>query len=114
MTTNTNTVDSSTTVWVCIDCAATLANAEPHPDPVLFDAGCEGVEVTLGMVGDEHWDGCLVFPLGEGGVREFDGSHDCECEQQGFSWSSCDICRSPLGGSRHAVTFFHVDNDEGN
>lgn len=33
---------------------------------------------------------------------------DCECEQNSFSWSSCDVCGSDLGGSRDAVTFWKI------
>lgn len=48
--------------------------------------------VTLGMIAEEHGEHCH---------RE-----ECECEQLGFSWSSCDGCGSPLGGDRHAMTLW--------
>jgi hypothetical protein len=38
--------------------------------------------------------------------HELEIADDCECEQEGFSWSSCDVCGSPLGGDRFAVTFW--------
>jgi hypothetical protein len=37
---------------------------------------------------------------------ESDRGGECECEQLGFSWSSCDVCGSNLGGDREAVVFW--------
>ena len=31
---------------------------------------------------------------------------ECECEQDTFSWSQCDVCGSNLGGARDAVVFW--------
>lgn len=39
-------------------------------------------------------------------VSDRDG--ECECEQNSFSWSACDVCGSNLGGSRDAVSFFKI------
>lgn len=38
---------------------------------------------------------------------------DCECEQMSFSWSSCDVCGSSLGGSRDAVVFWFAPESSG-
>lgn len=37
---------------------------------------------------------------------EDDRGGECECERQSFSWSSCDVCGSGLGGAREAVVFW--------
>jgi len=38
---------------------------------------------------------------------EADRGGECECEQQmTFTWSSCDVCGSGLGGARNAVVFW--------
>jgi hypothetical protein len=39
---------------------------------------------------------------------EGDRGGECECEQDSFSWSQCDVCGSNLGGSRDAVCFFRI------
>jgi hypothetical protein len=39
-------------------------------------------------------------------VQELGG--ECDCEENTFSWSPCDVCGSNLGGSRHAVSFFKI------
>jgi hypothetical protein len=101
------TVREHASGWACIDCVMLLANGET--DPEWSDIGTQdyllsveqntaGYEVTLGrMLGE---DGCEH--------SEDDGyeDHAETCERQTFSWLSCDVCGSTLGGSRDAVTFW--------
>lgn len=51
--------------------------------------------VTMGLLAEEHRDGCDREEAGE-----------CDCEHEGFSWSSCEGCGSPLGGDRWAFTLW--------
>jgi len=39
-------------------------------------------------------------------MTRYDLGGECECEQTTFSWSSCDVCGSNLGGAREAVVFW--------
>jgi hypothetical protein len=89
-------------LWVCSDCLMAHANgedsvedrpaSEPEPWAIFPDAS----RVSMGMLDDNHscgqsWD---------------DGTRDCGCETDEFSWSPCDGCGSTLGGSRHAFTLW--------
>lgn len=94
--------------WACSDCTMLLANGETPPEMderetaawlAEIDRRTEGFDVTLG---GEHEDDCDNLDADGGWV----GGSDCYCERQEFSWSSCDVCGSRLGGSRDAVTFF--------
>lgn len=101
-------------LWACADCYVALANGE-WPDAITWgdDAKARTEEVRAGLarfaphalsIGRFHGvDGC--------GTDHAD-DHDAmtECETVTFSWSSCDVCRSPLGGDRYAVTD-HTDPD---
>lgn len=70
---------------ICTDCLMLEANGETPPD---FD---EATTV-------EYLD--RVTRASEGGHVALGGEH------QGFSWSSCDLCGSGLGGDRYAATLF--------
>lgn len=96
--------------WCCTDCIMFLANGETPPEmdedqtaewvaEIDRRAGAWNVDV-----GGEHSyeDGCRN--VSEDG--KWIGSTDCSCETQEFSWSSCDVCGSTLGGERHAVHYF--------
>lgn len=98
--------------WCCTDCTMLLANGEVPVD--MNDAAIEEylddiarrtghLEVVLG---GEHDDDCPNMVDGH-----WSGHTDCYCEHQEFSWSSCDVCGSPLGGSRDAVTFFETEEE---
>lgn len=98
--------------WCCTDCLFLLANGETPTD--WSDVGLadylNSVEQnTAGFhvaLGGEHSEGCPnVAPDGS-----WVGSTDCDCEHREFSWSSCDVCGSTLGGSRDAVTFFALED----
>lgn len=94
--------------WCCTDCLMLLANGDTSGNPyceteeaqeawlALIEAKTQGCEMTLGMMREEHASDCDANETGS----------DCECETTDFSMSSCDVCGSRLGGSRHAVTFW--------
>jgi hypothetical protein len=43
------------------------------------------------------------------GVRNLSCGEDC-CPS--FSWTPCDCCKSPLGGSRHEMTAYHEETKQ--
>lgn len=55
-----------------------------------------GEEITLGLMASEH----------DCDYEQDWHTGNCYCEEQEFSWSSCDVCGSHLGGHRSAVTFW--------
>jgi hypothetical protein len=82
------------TLWVCTDCLfAREGEAPESPDREPWGL-LEGTEVTSGMTWEEHADDC---PRERG---------ECECEVRDFDWRACDGCGSPLGGERHAYTYW--------
>jgi hypothetical protein len=100
--------------WCCVDCLMMLANGETDPNwtddetaeyLARLDArGVTGETITLGRMFGE--DGCEHtsedWHSGDGTSED----HAESCERQTFSWSSCDVCGSTLGGAREAVTFW--------
>ena len=106
------------TGWCCIDCLMILANGEDNPDWTEAEATAHHenmtrqigeCEVTLGLMASEHSDDCPnVWRFEHPGISGdiWVGGHECYCEQEEFSWSSCDTCGSHLGGAREAVTFW--------
>lgn len=96
--------------WACTDCFVLLVNGDIPADMEglelaeyldRYDAAMtSGAEITPGMLAEFHAERCPRY-----GEHGDDGS-DCDCETQDFSWSPCGICRSNLGGSRHAVTWW--------
>lgn len=83
------------TIWTCVDCMFVQANGETEGEPDRPPLGLlDGVEVTLGLMQEEHDTGCTAI----------DDGGECECETQEFSWRQCEGCGSTLGGSRHAMT----------
>jgi hypothetical protein len=95
-------------LWACTDCLMLFANGETPPELgedetaawfAEIDRRTDGYHVA---VGGAHEDGCPnLAPDGS-----WDGSTDCDCETEEFTWRSCGTCGSHLGGSRHAVTLF--------
>jgi hypothetical protein len=95
-----------------------------------FDAATAGCEVTLGMLRQYHdclqtvSDCCMAEVEVVGETTQYyickdcyrpcnsvqatanDLGNECECEDAGFRWSSCDTCDSGLGGDRFYVTFW--------
>ena len=74
------------------------ANGDDHPRQADFDrfvaVNGGNRSITLGLTAENHDDGCTALANGT----------ECGCETVEFSWDWCDICGSPLGGSRHAFT----------
>lgn len=88
-------------IKVCTDCMIEHANGEapfdrPADEPAPWSAIPFGYNVTMG---GEHADGC-------------DRDGECECENLGFSWLSCDGCGSGLGGDRFLFTLWRLSADE--
>lgn len=94
--------------WCCNDCLFWLANGET-PEEMSEEKTAEwlaGITNNLGNwhvdLGGKHLEGCPNIALDGSWV----GDTDCDCETIEFSRSSCDVCRSTLGGSRDAVHFY--------
>jgi hypothetical protein len=95
--------------WACVDCLFLLANGET-PEGwteeetqawlAKIERRADGGDWELG---GEHDDDC---PNVDHETGQWLGNADCWCEHQEFSWSSCDVCGSQLGGSRDAVTWY--------
>lgn len=94
----------SRALWVCVDCLMADANGETLDDMTaeraaeLWQNIPERAAVSMGLLWDEHADDCPNRAAGE-------WVHECECEQDSFSWHPCDACGSRLGGYRHAYTY---------
>ena len=97
--------EPTTPARVCVDCLMLVANGETDHNwteeqreefLARFAAGLGDAEVTLGMLAEYH--SCTDE---DGNIAD-----ECECEYNPFSWSACDLCRSNLGGERHAATFW--------
>lgn len=100
--------------WCCEDCLFMLANGEVEDWTEEQTAEWhQTVQERLGDVnvglGGEHAEGC---PNVDQDTGEWLGMSDCDCEQDEFSWSPCDVCGSGLGGSRDAVHFFTYEEGE--
>jgi hypothetical protein len=84
---------------VCIDCICLIANGECDPDEM------DRVSTALAQrhagwqlcAGGEHQEQCS-------NRDKVSGMDECDCEDLGFSWRSCDGCGSSLGGDRHQAT----------
>ena len=76
----------------CNDCLILMANGDTPPDMDETETNEYLARVRHGM------EGCHVVPSCE---------PDCE---ESFSWSSCNVCGSNLGGTRHEVTFFPFED----
>jgi hypothetical protein len=92
--------------WACLDCTMLLANGETPPELgqdetaeylERVDRHTVGTDVALGQLLGEDDCECETWDCDD---------HREGCERQDFSWSSCDVCGSTLGGSRDAVKFW--------
>lgn len=105
---------SAFTIWICTDCLMMHANGEcegtPDREPMNL---LEGVDVTLGLMADEHHEDCDYRNSMSArdteeilNLPERTESYECnlECEQDTFSTRPCDGCGSSLAGSRDAAT----------
>jgi hypothetical protein len=74
----------------------TQANGEhcgdTHHEPWTLFEGVDTVEITMGLLAEEHAEDC--------------GREDCDCERDTFSSTSCEGCGSKLAGERHAFTMW--------
>jgi hypothetical protein len=89
-------------IRVCIDCLLMLANGEAtadrptdEPEPLALWMGY-GYDV---VPGGEHAEDC---PNRDSLTRDV----DCDCDDKGFTQSSCEGCGSHLHGDRYAATVF--------
>lgn len=84
---------------VCTDCLTWIANGEGDPNWTEEELAAYLVDFGRGSDG-------LSF-LSPGSLHK-DCTHtageDCPEDEGWFSWSPCDICRRPLGGSRYPAT----------
>lgn len=97
---------------VCVDCLMGLANGD-WPDDTEPDwtserrnnvgATLEQCDITLGHIHSGEYAG-RCWHAGE------ICADDCNCEQSEFSWSSCSVCGSGLGGYRHDVIMISYDD----
>lgn len=86
-----NADDNTYQMMVCVTCYFLIANGEGDPEWTQ-EQHDEHLRTMDKFCGD------LSLALG-------DSENDHE-----FSWSSCDSCRSTLGGSRHEVIGFEHRN----
>ena len=91
--------------WVCIDCLFVLANDDWPEEPETVAAIESGLAEVAEMPHGYVSLGRLVDEDCEHDVEDYE-THAEQCERQDFSWSSCDLCGSHLGGAREAVTFW--------
>lgn len=70
---------------MCTDCLMWVANGEPDPNSSESEH-----EAFVARV-EDRWPGWVIVP-----------GDDAE----EFSWTSCDVCGSVLGGARHSGTAF--------
>jgi hypothetical protein len=82
---------------VCVDCFLLIGTGEPDPRQsdeeraeflARFDAGAS------------HYEGLFYGWCDDSCTHDRQGE-DCPNDEEWFSWSSCELCRSTLGGSRH-------------
>lgn len=73
-------------LWVCVDCLMALANGDYPDEPEAAEAIVAGEQRVL----PAHWS------LDSATEDEGEG-----VDTRDFSRSTCDCCRSQLGGSRH-------------
>jgi len=121
----TDTRTEATLTWVCVCCLCMEANGdacdctdEVHPDAKFYSSGepphpsgllgayPPDAELTIGMLLDEHDEGCPNRIAGRWDEAE------CTCEHVDFSRRPCAGCGSSLGGDRHAITMWTRPNEE--
>lgn len=114
-----NTHDALT-FSVCVDCymehhhGDTGHNIEKH---IQRELDGKGGHLSGGIIVDKPDNECEDHCGDCDHCDDFDISmieYDMEVENDGyeeFSWTACDLCRSPLGGSRHGMTLF-IEKDK--
>lgn len=112
-------ITETVTLWACIDCYVLHVNGEMPTEDVWGDDHADRCrEITDGFA--RYADGTLTAGRfhGHGMIKvcgvDHGDDHDgqTECETETFSWTPCDVCQSPLGGSRHAITYWHDTEDD--
>lgn len=95
--------DPTNEISVCQCCMLTHANGEccdTHSEWLGWNADghpLSRIDPMDGLaLGGEHSEYCT----------EDDREAGCDCDQNGFSWSSCEGCGSHLGGDRYKMTVF--------
>lgn len=94
-------------ISVCQCCMLTEANGEccgPDYDNNHGLEGFGGGVEPLSLISPE--DGLAMGGEHSEYCTEDDRGAGCDCDQLGFSWSSCEGCGSPLGGDRYKMTVF--------
>lgn len=93
--------ESCGTIGVCADCLHSDANGEYSPDrPADLPEPWSAIPFGyLALSGGEHSDSC------DEETRESDG---CDCDDRGFTQSSCDGCGDHHHGDRFAYTLFRA------
>jgi len=92
-------MDATGASWACHDCYVFMVNGDLPEDDGRAGVVRDSVS-GLGSFSSGRYhgvDGC-------GHDHEDDHDEMTECESITFSMSSCDCCRSPLGGYRFAFT----------
>lgn len=90
-------------ISVCEECLLIHANGEGDPErpAELPDAWSLIRFAETVTMGGEHNDGC---PNGIDGPPDT----DCDCDNLGFSWSSCEGCGDTHGGDRFKFTLWQA------
>lgn len=96
------------TVWVCQCYMLVHANGECCEEVHETWAELGEREVaTMGLLTEEHACRIDVTSLGQKPGTEFvRGEEDCDCERREFSWSACEGCGNPDGGTRYGFTLW--------
>lgn len=107
------------TIWICGDCLHHHANGEcgschdDNHDAEPLSAIGDGFTVAMGMVEEDHYDGCMIYILSDlqASYPDMDwpdvpDDYQCDCETDEFSTRQCAGCNSWLHGERHAMTLF--------
>jgi hypothetical protein len=96
--------ESLGTIWVCVDCYGAHHGLEQHgtPDREPLSLIPEDVDVTAGLLYEEHEEDCLFHTLGHDAPDDY----ECDCERIEFSKSPCEGCGSRLAGEREALTLW--------
>lgn len=102
--------DNACDLRICSDCLFIIANGENgewgEGEYAEWEARCEAA-----------WPTKHTITLGRLHASYHNADHDAEtcvdCDDNlGFSWRSCDYCRSPLGGERYAATVWIEAGEE--
>jgi hypothetical protein len=94
---------NSTDCWACTDCAHFIANGET-PTGLDVNATDVWLDNFQRRTADGHWGWGHSHVECHHGPDE-DYEERTRCETDDFSWTSCSVCGSTLGGARYGVHF---------